>query len=235
MERYVLDWIFLKLVFVSGWCPIHTLWIKVRCRPIHLLVCFLFQILVDHSCTVRSGIVIHQNEITNGANLWSYNRCNDLIHVADTGKRSVPYDIEVCGTIVTYACPNQVWHTTKLKFSNVSLPPCLDRSFFLLHTHLRPSLKSRQHLDSSVQSTPWICLMVPFDTTFSWKRRLRCSTVNGGHNAGSPARNPASWSPFRKDCFKTPSCSPTDVEKISFKHSNGPCSFFEAWLHVKMQ
>lgn len=113
--EYVLDWIFLKLVFVSGWCPIHTLWIKVRCfcRSIYLLVCFLFQILVDHCCTVRSGIVIHQNEITNGANLWSYNRCNDLIYVADTGKKSVPYDKEVFGTIVTYACPNQVWHTTK--------------------------------------------------------------------------------------------------------------------------
>lgn len=34
---------------------------------------------------------------------------------------------------------------------------------------------------------------------------------------------------------KTPSCAPTDVEKISFNHFNGPCSFFDAWLHVKMQ
>lgn len=137
-----------------------------------------------------------------------------------------------------FSFPNINWSpypSTGFK-SLICLPLCLNRSFFLLHTHLRPSLKSRQHLDSSVQSTPWIWLIAPFDTTFS---KLGATIAMFQGQRWAQCRFPGTHTvPHHEVDFvrivKTPSCAPTDIEKISFNHCNGPCSFFDAWLHVKM-
>lgn len=171
----MLDWIYFKLVFVSGWCPIHALWIKVRCWPIHLLVCFLFQILVDH-----------------------------LIH------------------------------PQALNLSFVFLYAWIARSSCSIY--LRPSLKSRQQMDLSVQSNPWIWFMVPVDTTFS---KLEAMITMFQGQRWAQCRFPGTHAvPHHEVDFvrivKKPSCLLTDVEKISLNHFNGPCSFFDAWLHVKM-
>lgn len=91
----------------------------------------------------------------------------------------------VFGTIETAASANQYYSNTKLcMFGNAAVLPWIV-CFFFLYTCLWLSLKSRQNLDSSVQSTSWKWKLVLDDMVWAnLRRQLRSSKVKAGCNIG---------------------------------------------------
>ena len=112
----------------------------------------LFEILIGDAGSMCMHIVIHQNEIfTNSTCIWANVNIQDLVYIPESHQRAVVNDMEVRFPLSTYYAqtmteppPNRSCSATQTGAK---------RSFGILHTLARLSVKSTQNLDSSVNRT----------------------------------------------------------------------------------
>ena len=129
-------------------------WILVRRSswPFHTDDCGLFEILIGDAGSMCTRIVIHQNEIfTNSICIWANVNIQDLVYVPESRQRAVVNDVEVRFPLSTYS--RQTMTEPPRNRSCSATQTGAKRSFGILHTLARLSVKSTQNLDSSVNRT----------------------------------------------------------------------------------